>query len=77
MSVAVPQAPVGTRSPEAPQKFGHGPYFVGQLLSRNQVLQKIRVNPATLNSIVALCEPGVLSFARITLLKTACSHLQQ
>ena len=24
MGVAVPRAPVGTRSPEPPQKFGHG-----------------------------------------------------
>ena len=45
MGVAVPRAPVGTRSPEPPQKFGHGPLFVGQLLSRNQVSQKIRVKP--------------------------------
>ena len=40
MGVAVPLAPVGTRSPELPQKFGHGPWFVGQLLFRNQVSQK-------------------------------------
>ena len=25
MGVAVPRAPVGIRSPEPPQKFGHGP----------------------------------------------------
>ena len=37
MGVAVPLAPVVTRSPEPPQKFGHGPSFVGQLRSRNQV----------------------------------------
>ena len=37
MGVAVLRAPVGTRSPKLPQKFGHGPKFVGQLLSRNQV----------------------------------------
>ena len=48
MGVAVPRAPVGTRSPKPPQKFGHGPLFVGQLLSRNQVPQKNRVNPPPL-----------------------------
>ena len=37
MGVTVPWA-LGT-----PSKFGHGPSFVGQLLSRNQVSQKIRV----------------------------------
>ena len=40
MGVAIPRAPVGTRSPGPPQKFGHRPLFVGQLLSRKQVSQK-------------------------------------
>ena len=45
MGVAVPRAPVVTRSPEPPQKFGHGPLFVGQLLSRNQVSQNNQGEP--------------------------------
>ena len=45
MSVAGPRAAVGTRSPEPPQKFGHGPFFIGQLLSENQVSQKNQVEP--------------------------------
>ena len=44
-SCHVPRAPVGTRSPETPQNFGHGPRFVGQLLSRNKVSQKMMVTP--------------------------------
>ena len=39
MGVAVPRAPVGTRSPEPPQKF------VGQLLSRIQVSQNNQGEP--------------------------------
>ena len=46
MGVAVPRAPVVTRSPEPPQKFGHGPKFVGQLLSRNQVSQNKSGDPS-------------------------------
>ena len=45
MGVAVPRAPVVSRSPEPPQKFGHGPLFVGQLLSRNQVSQNNQGEP--------------------------------
>ena len=45
MGVAVPRAPVVTRSPEPPQKFGHGPLFVGQLLSRHQVSQNNQGEP--------------------------------
>ena len=54
MGVVVPQASVGTgRSPEPPQKFGHGDLFVGQLLSRNQVTQKIRaIPPPPLNRVI-------------------------
>ena len=42
MSVAAPR---GGWGPQPPQKFGHESYFNGQLLSRKQVSQKIRVNP--------------------------------
>ena len=52
MGVAVPRAPVGTQSREPPQKFGHGPLFVGQLLSRNQVSQK---NHDIFNLVLASC----------------------
>ena len=53
MGVAVPRAPVVNRSPEPPQKFGNGPYFVGQMLSRNQVLQNNQGQPPPppLNSV--------------------------
>ena len=40
MGVAAPRAPFGGWDPGPPQKFGHWSYFVGQLLSRNQVSQK-------------------------------------
>ena len=40
LGVAAPRAPVGGRGPRPAQKFGPGPYFVGQLLTRNQVSQK-------------------------------------
>ena len=42
MSVTALLAPVGTSSSGPPQKFGHGPSSVGQLLSRNQVSQQFR-----------------------------------
>ena len=45
MGVAVPRAPMVTQSSEPPQKFGHGPKFVGQLLSRNQVSQNNQGEP--------------------------------
>ena len=38
MGVAAPQVPAGARSLQALQKSCHGPLFIGQLLSRNQVL---------------------------------------
>ena len=38
--------PAGTGGhPEPPQKFGHGPLYVGQLLSRNQVSQNNQGEP--------------------------------
>ena len=36
---------VAARSPQPPQKFGHRPSFIGQLLSRNQVLHKNHGEP--------------------------------
>ena len=45
MGVAVPRASVGTRSPGPPQKFGHRPLFVDQLLSPNQISQKNQGEP--------------------------------
>ena len=45
MGVAVPRAPVDTRSPKLPQKFGYGPWVVRQLLSRNQVSQNKQAAP--------------------------------
>ena len=45
MGVAVPRAPAGGWSPGPPLKLGHRSYFSGQLLSRKQVSQKIRLDP--------------------------------
>ena len=45
MGVAIPRAPVSIRSPEPPQKFGHRPQYVGQLLSPNQISQKNQGEP--------------------------------
>ena len=52
-----------TRSPEPPQKFSYGPYFAGQLLSRNQFSQKNRVNPSPLIN-VKLNVPNLSSIFR-------------
>ena len=46
MGVAVSQALVGSWGPGSPQKFGHGSYFVGQLLFRKQVSQKNQAPPS-------------------------------
>ena len=69
MGVAVPRASVGTRSPEPPQKFGHGPLFVGQLLSRNQVSQKNQgelINEPTSIKFGAYVQIWAYSFWNIT-----------
>ena len=45
MDVAVPRVLVGSWGPGPPHKFGHGSYFVSQLLSQKQVSQKIQTGP--------------------------------
>ena len=39
MCVAAPRTPVGGWGPRPPQKFGHRPYFTGQLQFRKQFSQ--------------------------------------
>ena len=52
MGVAVPQALMGGWSPGPPQKFGHLSKFVGQLLSREQVLHDTHVGVVGNNIII-------------------------
>ena len=38
MGVAAQRAPVGAQTSRPPQKFGHGPYFIGKQLSETHSL---------------------------------------
>ena len=55
MGVAVPRAPVVTRSPEPPQKFGHGPSLLV-----NQVSQNNQGEPPPLNQIFFVFKSNIL-----------------
>ena len=61
MGVAVPRALISGWGPGRPQKFGHGPLFVGQLLSRKQVSQKIQAAPPPPPSNVNFYENKLLT----------------
>ena len=49
MGVGASHVPGGRSGPAPHQKFVHGPYFIGHLLSPNKVLQNIQNKPRPIN----------------------------